>query len=247
MPSPSGRLTAKYLTAPSSDILSTIDRTEVIAQNNGLYKIARVFKTTLVEPLYNLMGVLPISYVLNKLKHSYSLKLQGTAPNAKTHTILYRDQCQYWPDYVHPVTNLSCSFIKPAESTYRPLRMADAKPWGKPKFMYLPFPPSHILVSQKRRLCDQDFHTLHITVSPYIHNTNPLTLFQCSFRGWTSLTGCRKGVNYMQALCRAVYDTLTLTLPSYNGPVVLWLRPKTIPDKILMLTPHRDSHMTFDI
>jgi hypothetical protein len=61
------------------------------------------------------------------------------------------------------------------------------------------------------------------------------------------LTGCKKGVDYMQALCRAVYNALTLSLPSHDGPVVLWLRPKTIPGKILMLTSHRDSHMTFDI
>jgi len=51
----------------------------------------------------------------------------------------------------------------------------------------------------------------------------------------------------MQAICQAVYDTLTLSLPLHNGPVLLWLQPKTIPNKILMLTPHRDSHVTFDI
>ena len=147
------------------------------------------------------MGILPISYVLNKLKHSYSLKLQGTAPNAKTHTILYQDQCRYWPDYIRPITNLSCSFIKLAESTYQPLGKADARLWGKPGFLYLPSPPPHILVTQKCRLRDRDFHTLHIIVSPYIYNTKPLAIFQCSFRGWTTLTWCKKGVNYMQALC----------------------------------------------
>ena len=46
-----------------------------VAQNDGLCKIAGVFKMTPVERLHNLIGVLPISYVLNKLKHSYSLKL----------------------------------------------------------------------------------------------------------------------------------------------------------------------------
>jgi hypothetical protein len=218
-----------------------------VAQNDGLRKIAGVFKTTPVEPLHNLTGVPPISYVLNKLKHSYSLKLQGTVPNAKTQTILYRDQCRYWPDYVRPITNLSHSFIKPAESTYRPLGTADAGPWGKPRFTYLPSPPPHIVASQKHRLRDWDFHTLHITVSPLVHNTKTLAIFRCSFGGKTILTGCTKGVDYTQAICRAVYDALTLSLPSYDGPVVLWLRPKAIPDKILTLTPHRDSHVTFDI
>jgi hypothetical protein len=46
--------------------------------------MARVFKTTLMEPLHNLTGVLPISYMLNKVMHSYSIKLQDTAPTTKT-------------------------------------------------------------------------------------------------------------------------------------------------------------------
>jgi len=74
------------------------------------------------------------------------------APNAKTHTILYQDQCQYWPDYIRLITNLSLSFIKPAESTYQPLGMADAGPWGKLGFLYLPTPPPHVLATQKCRL-----------------------------------------------------------------------------------------------
>jgi hypothetical protein len=218
-----------------------------VAQNDRLRKIAGVFKMTPVEPLHNLTGVPPISYVLNKLKHSYSLKLQGTAPNAKTRTILYQDQCQYWPDYVRPITDLSLSFIKPAESTYRPFGTADARPWGKPRFTYLPTPPPHILASHKRHLREWDFHSLHIIVSPFIRDTRPVTIFQCSFGGKTILTGCTKGIDYTQAICRAVYDALTRSLPSHDGPVLLWLRPKTIPDKILTITPHRDSHVTFDI
>jgi hypothetical protein len=178
---------------------------------------------TPVEPLHNLMGVPPISYVLNKLKHSYSLKLQGTALNAKTHTILYHDQCRYWPDYVRPTTNLSLSFIKPAESMYRLLGTADAGPWGKLRFTYLPSPPPHVLASQKCRLCDWDFHTLHIMISPFIHNTKPLTIFRCFFGGRTILTRCTTGVNYMQAICQAVYDAFTLSLPSHDRPVIVWL------------------------
>ena len=172
-----------------------------VAQNDGLCKITGVFKTTLVEPLHNLMGIPPISYVLNKLKHSYSLKLQGTALNAKTHTILYQDQCRYWPAYIRPTTNLSLSFIKPAESTYQPREMADTGPQGKPRFTYLPSPPPHILASQKRCLQDHDFHTLHILISPFVHNTKPIAIFRCSFGGKTTLTGCTKGVDYMQAIC----------------------------------------------
>ena len=130
---------------------------------------------------------------------------------------------------------------------YWPLGMADARPWGKPRFTYLPSPPPHILASQKHHLQDWDFHTLHIILSPFVHNSQPLTIFWCSFGGQTTLTGCRKGTDYTQALCQAVYNALTLSLPSHEGPFILWLRPKTIPDKLLTLAPHRDSHVTFDI
>jgi hypothetical protein len=78
-----------------------------VAQNEGIRKIAGVFKTTPIDPLHNLLGILPISYLLPKLMHTYTLRLQGLPPNAKVHTILTSDQCQYWPDYVNPITNLS--------------------------------------------------------------------------------------------------------------------------------------------
>jgi hypothetical protein len=56
-----------------------------------------------------------------------------------------------------------------------------------------------------------------------------------------------KEFDHMQAICRAVYNALNLSLPLHNGPAIIWLWPKTIPNKILTLNHHRDSHMTFDI
>jgi hypothetical protein len=46
-----------------------------VAQNKGIHKIAGMFKTTLIEPLHNLLSVLPISYMLPKLMHAYALRL----------------------------------------------------------------------------------------------------------------------------------------------------------------------------
>jgi len=123
-----------------------------VAQNDGLHKIAGVFKMTLVEPLHNLTGILPISYVLDKLKHSYSLKLQGTAPNAKTHTILYNDPCCYWPKFIRPHTNLSLSFLKLAESTYRPLGLDTTRPWGKLGLTYSTYQCPHPIYLQHRSI-----------------------------------------------------------------------------------------------
>jgi len=108
--------------------------------------MAGVFKTTSVELLHNLTSVLPISYVLNKLTHSYSLKLQGMVPNAKTRIILYHNLCQYWPEYIHSTTNLTWAFLKLAESMYWPLNPATTRLWGKLRFTYLLTSPPYILV-----------------------------------------------------------------------------------------------------
>jgi hypothetical protein len=154
-----------------------------------------------VEPLHNLAGVPPIFYVLDKLKHSYSLKLQGTALNAKTQTILYHNQCHYWPEYVHPYTNLSLSFLKPVESMYWPLSLNNTGLWGKPRFTYLPSPPPHILVTYKHCFMDRNYHTLHIMISPFTHNSLSLAIYQCSLRRHTIYEGCKKGIDYTQAIC----------------------------------------------
>jgi len=68
-------------------------KTLQITQNDRLCKITGVFKTTSTEPLHNLTGIPPISYLLKKLMRSYSLRLKGLPPNAKVRTVLVLDQC----------------------------------------------------------------------------------------------------------------------------------------------------------
>lgn len=46
-----------------------------VAQNEGICKIMGTFKMTPVKPLHNLICVLPICYMLDKLMHSYSTRL----------------------------------------------------------------------------------------------------------------------------------------------------------------------------
>jgi hypothetical protein len=67
-----------------------------------------------LEPLHNLVHVPPIQYVLEKLMHAYSNRLQGLPLNAKTQTILSEDQCHYWYDYLTSQTNLWCVFLLPS-------------------------------------------------------------------------------------------------------------------------------------
>jgi len=66
-----------------------------VAQNEGVYKIASMFKTMPIDPLHNLLGILPISYVMPKLMHAYALRLQGLPPNAKVCMVLTANQCRY--------------------------------------------------------------------------------------------------------------------------------------------------------
>ncbi len=74
-----------------------------------------------MEPLYNIIGIPPISYMLPKLMHTYSLRLQGLPLGAKVKTILKTDQCCYWPDYIIPPTNLCQASTGLSPSTYHPI------------------------------------------------------------------------------------------------------------------------------
>jgi hypothetical protein len=51
-----------------------------VVQNEGIHKITRVFRTTPVEPLHNLMGIPPIPYLMTKLMDSYINRLWNMAP-----------------------------------------------------------------------------------------------------------------------------------------------------------------------
>ncbi len=66
-----------------------------------------VFKTSPIDPLHNLMCIPPITYLIGKLIHSYTLRLGRLPLYAKVRTVLTVDQCHYWPAYVNPPTNLA--------------------------------------------------------------------------------------------------------------------------------------------
>ena len=103
-----------------------------VAQNEGICKIGGVFKTMPLNPLHNLLGVPPISYVLPKLMHSYDLRLQDLPPDAKVHTVLDTDQCHYWPTYINPSTNLSQASLGIGPSMYWPKDPCTARIWSHP-------------------------------------------------------------------------------------------------------------------
>jgi len=62
-----------------------------VAQNKGIRKMMGVFKTSPIEPLHNLTHVPPITYLMGKLMHSYSLRLGHLSPYIKVRTVLTAD------------------------------------------------------------------------------------------------------------------------------------------------------------
>jgi hypothetical protein len=51
-----------------------------VTQNDGIWKITRVFHTTPMDSLYNMIGVPPIPFLLDKLLHAYRNYLQVINP-----------------------------------------------------------------------------------------------------------------------------------------------------------------------
>jgi hypothetical protein len=155
-----------------------------------------VFKTTPIDPLHNLTGVPPISYVLLKLMHSYSNRLQGLPAKAKVWTILSKDQCRYWPDYINPVTNLRAAFRAPSISPPQVEGQTSHDRWNTPRLLYLDPTPEHLLPIHRRDLRHPEPGSLHIFVAsapsnPHIAiHLNPLFAH-----------GTTRGLTQMQALC----------------------------------------------
>ena len=118
-----------------------------IAQNKGLRKLTGVFKTTPIKPLHNLTRIPPIPYLMGKLMHSYTLRIQALLPNTKVGTILSHDQCCYWPDYIHPPTNLSrvSSYLGEIPETHRAPAGGTPEAWAHPLLVHLPSPPPHVI------------------------------------------------------------------------------------------------------
>src|SRR6266851_8784732 len=114
-----------------------------------------------------MMGIPPISYMLPKLMHAYSLRLQGLPLGTKVKTVLETDQCRYWPDYVNPPTNLRRASSGLSPSTYCPLDPCTAGSWSHPRLLYPPQPPSSLDTERLKEFLDTHTHadTRHIFIT----------------------------------------------------------------------------------
>jgi len=150
-----------------------------VAQNDSIRKLTRVFRTTLTEPLHNLTGIPPISYMSPKLMHSYALRLQGLPLGAKVKTVLMTDQSQYWPDYITPLTNLCWASSGLSPSMYHPIDPCTAGLWEHPQLQHNPQVPSSLDTEHlKEALTHMPYHlTVHIFMHPTVIDSFPHTIF----------------------------------------------------------------------
>src|SRR6266853_1639147 len=154
-----------------------------VAQNDSIQKITGVFRTTPVDPLHNMMGIPPISYVLPKLMHAYSLRLQGLPPGVKVKTVLQTDQCHYWPDYATPPTNLRRASSGLGPSTYHPLDPCTAGSWLHPQLLSAPQPPSSLDTEWLKEFLDTHTHaaTRHLFITPTTRDGLPVAISHTHF------------------------------------------------------------------
>ena len=156
-----------------------------------------------IDSLHNLTWVPPIQYVLYKLIHSYSNRLQGLPLNAKTWTILSKDQCHYWPDYLTPITNLWCAFLHPSIFSHWVEGQDLLEAWNTPRFYYLHSPSQIIITTHKA-----EFHTLHLShihiiISTHTDAHTPYAIYQSLHK-----SGTVQELDQIQALCLAVLQAL---------------------------------------
>ncbi len=188
-----------------------------MAQNDGIHKITRVFHTTPTEPLHNMTGIPPLSYILPKLMHAYTLRLQGLPPRAKVKTVLKMDQCCYWPDYITPPTNLRWASLGLGPSTYHPLDPCTARLWAHPQLHHNPQPLSSLDTKWLKEVLISPLHdlTLFIFISPTSHSPMPITTYHIHYthtpHTYTHTSGTNR-VDHTQVTSQAVEATLSLAL-----------------------------------
>jgi hypothetical protein len=198
-----------------------------------------------VEPLHNLIGILPISYLMTKLMDSYTNRLWNMAPQAMVRWVLIEDRCCYWPDYVIPTTNLTRVSREVTFSTYRPLGPCCFGLWSRSGLTY-DIPHSEVALERlKKSYKLRDTPYVHVIVLPYTHKSCPIGLYYIYHTDTLIRKGHISGANHMQALCQAVKAATEIATTLRYPHIILWLWPK-IPKKILTLKPHRDTHLMYD-
>ncbi len=180
-----------------------------VTQNDGLRKLTGVFKTAPIEPLHSLTQIPPITYLMGKLMHSYTLRLGCMPPHVKVRTVLTTDQCRYWPEYVTPPTNLSHTSLNAGPTTYVAPTLCTARAWTHPRFVYIPQPFPKTVLHHKQSRERREASDTHIYIIHTLHNHQPYTTFHITQGLDPIVHRVTMGLNQTQALCQAVHEALT--------------------------------------
>jgi hypothetical protein len=216
------------------------------AQYEGIRKLLGVFKTTPLEPLHNLTGIPPISYLLDKLLTAYTRRLRAMPPNALVCTVLETDRCRIWPEYTNPHTNLYLASVNIGAPTYRPIGPCTVGTWTHPRLLYNPEPSDSATRHYREVLIHPAPSDTYIFCFHLTHNGLHFGCYLTYQQRHIIHSGCARGIDQMQATSRAVKMALRKAFESQLGPIILWLRPKLSIDRLLTLSPHRDTHITYD-
>ena len=156
--------------------------------------------------------------------HSYSHRLRDLSRSTKVHTILTHNQCQYWPDYVYPTTNLSRASTDLGVVTVRAPVSCTAKTWAHPCFTYLPNPPAHITLRYKESMAHPEATDTHIFILHHIRNRRHLATYHIHRASHRLANGVTHGQDQTQAIRRAVTAALNTTVPHLSpSHLILWL------------------------
>jgi len=218
------------------------------AQNEGIRKLTGAFRTSPVDPLHNLAGIPPISYVLPKLIHAYINRLWSLPPNAKILTIQNSDQCRYWPDHILPTTNLSCILTHVRTSTYRLPDPYTVGSWTHQHLTYTRTPSKHTIELHKDDAAHPSPSDIHLFITYTKQNNIHIGTYTIKRASNTILSGTSTGPDQKQALCGAIKIAVSSAITRYHPlHITLWLRPATLPDALLTLNPRRKFHLAHDI
>ncbi len=133
--------------------------------------------------------------------HSYSVRLGQLPPHTKVRTVLTMDQCRYWPDYIQPLTNLSCASLNTGPPTYRPPSLCTARTWAHPHLTYIPHPSVNTTCLYKQSRERREASNTHIYVTPTTHALLPYATYHITQGLDPTTHGVTTSLDHMQALC----------------------------------------------
>jgi hypothetical protein len=108
--------------------------------------------------------------------------------------------------------------------------------WNTPRLVYLDPTPDHHVAIHRRDLLHPEPTTLHIFVI-----TSPDDPHVATYYSRPTTQGTTRGLTQTQALCRAVREALSATLPHHSHDIVLWICHKSILNKLTTLLPHSNT------